>query len=471
MNPSLKYTPVFVGLYISLVLAVTCNAFLDIQYGVFGTEVLIWAIVYSVTLWVGWKQHGQITKTGRTWHKWLMAIAVIVSVVVFLPMWGLPRAGIYILAAFQASYNCVTTTRRHLYVGLLVATTMVIFSASHFRADWTILFYLIPFTIAVVFTLVADQISHRIDDLHDQSLGKQVIGGQGLAIGAASFIILALTAVLYAITPQVTWRTFSWPYGVSGGTGSSSQSVKIDNGTDQAPRSGNSGYSGDKSGQAGQGEEVSGGTWGVGVGHGSTTEERGAKSGLTPAEMRRSAQKRGMPRWQSALINTMADIAETAEKRLVSIRKSGKDLYNALKQWLQAHKESLFYTIVVLMLLALLVALWRLLREARIGIWIMTRADYLRYAVLGRYAPGSVGAIQLYQATERLFALQDQPRQPTFSAREYFSQIHGLHPDLRIELGELRRIFEAARYGPTPPDKRQLQRMRMIYRNLFDGSF
>ncbi len=455
MSPPLKYPPAYVGLYVSLVLAVTCNAFLDIQYGVFGTEVLIWTVVFFITLWVGWQQRGQITPWGRAWQKWVMVIAVILSVVIFLPMWGLPRAGVYMLAAFQASYNCVTTTRRHLYFGLLVAVVMVIFSASHFRADWTMLFYLIPFMVTVVFTLVADQINHRMEGLRAQSLGKQVVGGQGLAIAAASLIILLLAAVFYVLTPHATWNELSWRYGVAGGTGPDEQSRKI----------------GVTGGEAGVGDVFPLGDGGTGGAGGSMAEGKNQGSGLTPGEMRQSASRQGMPRWQSAVINAMADFSEALDKQLVPLKSAIKDLRKALKQWQQEHKQDLFYTIIALMLLALLVALWRLLREARIGIWIATRADYLRYAILGQHARGTVGAIQLYRAMERLFALLDQPRQGAFSAREYLLQLRRLYPDLRLELVEMTMLFEEARYGSIVPSEKQLSRMCKLYRHLFEKSF
>ncbi len=454
MSPSLKYLPAYVGLYISLVLAVTCNAFLDIQYGVFGTEVLIWAIVLLATLWVGWQQQGQVAPWGRAWQKWVMVIAVIMSVVIFLPMWGLPRAGVYMLAAFQASYNCVTTTRRHLYFGLLVATVMVIFSAAHFRADWTMLFYLIPFMVAVVFTLVADQINHRMEGLRALSLGKQVVGGQGLAIGVASFIILLLAAMFYVLTPQATWNDLSWRYGVVGRAGPGDQSEKIGVAA---------GETGDgKFSLRGEGRDAGGSSAGEGKGQG---------GGLTPEEMRLSASRLGMPRWQSAVINAMADLSEALDKRLVPLKSAMKELRKELEQWLQEHKQDLFHTIIALMLLALLAALWLLLREARIGIWIATRADYLRYAILGRHASGAAGAIELYRAMERLFVLQDQPRQGTASAREYLSELRRLYPDFRLELVEMTLLFEEARYGSIVPGDKQLSRMRKIYRQLFEKSF
>lgn len=120
----------------------------------------------------------------------------------------MPRAGLYLLAMLQASYNCATAGRRQLHLGLLTSLALVLFAASHYRADWTMLFYILPYLIAAVFTLVASQIGQRSDDLRLTGLARTSSGqGQGAASSAATLSILLLGGVLYLLTPQV-----SWPY-------------------------------------------------------------------------------------------------------------------------------------------------------------------------------------------------------------------------------------------------------------------
>ena len=216
MSPSLNYRPVFLGLYGALVLAIACNAFLDIQYGSFTVEVVLWAGLFAYTLRVGWKQHGQVSDFGRGRQKAVLIVGLILTVVFFMPVWGFPRAGLYLLGILQASMNCVTATRRNLYMGLLVSIVMVIFAASHFRADWTMLFYLVPYIAAVVFTLVAEQISRRTEELGADGKNPGNASGQGAAIAAATATILLVGGVLYAVTPQVSVSSLYWKYGQAG---------------------------------------------------------------------------------------------------------------------------------------------------------------------------------------------------------------------------------------------------------------
>lgn len=451
MSP-LTYLPAYLGLYFTLLLAVACNAFLDIQYGQFGTEVLIWAIVLFVTLFIGWRQQGNAAAWGRNWQKGMLAFGALVSLVIFVPVWGFPRAGVYMLAALQASSNCVTTTRRQLYFGILVAVVMAMFAASHPRADWTLLFYLLPFVVVVVFTLVAEQVSRRADDLRSHSLSQHAASGQGAAIVAAASVILLLATFLYVVTPQISWTRLSWSYGMPTSVGPGGD----------APAGGVDGAQFGLSSTAGSGDGA-----GRGSGGGTGSGGGGGGGGLTPDEMRRSAQAPGMPSWQSGTINALADAIESIGNALSPIVKTFRDLWAQLKKWLNDHLQELIVRALLLLLLALLAGLWMLVRKARLGLWLRTRVDYVRHVVLGWTAGGEAGAVQLYGAMERLFAFRNQPREAAVNTREYLSQLCRARGDLRTQLIEITSIFEAARYGSNPPREEQLARMRDAYRLLF----
>jgi len=178
MSPPLTYTPAYLGLFASLLLAVCCNAYLDIGYGGFAIETLLWGLLFGLTLWCGWSQQGKASEQSRTWQKVVMWLGLFLFATLFLYVWGMPRAGIYLLVFLQASNNCVTTTRRQLYLGLLAALVMAIFASSHYRADWTMLFYLVPFVIAVVFTLAAEQINRRAEEVRSLSLEQKCSAGR-----------------------------------------------------------------------------------------------------------------------------------------------------------------------------------------------------------------------------------------------------------------------------------------------------
>lgn len=110
MSIPVKYLPVYLGLFAVEMLALTCNIFLDIKYGNFTTEIVLWffAVVFSIT--IGWRQAGTTTQYGNTMKNRMLILGMLITVFIFIPTWGLARAGIYFLAVLQLAYNCTTTT-------------------------------------------------------------------------------------------------------------------------------------------------------------------------------------------------------------------------------------------------------------------------------------------------------------------------------------------------------------------------
>lgn len=442
MSAPLNYRPVYLGLFLAQVLALSCNAFLDIHYGSFPAEVLVWSAVFAATLGVGWRQHGEINATGKRWMRRTALLGVLATLLFFLPTWGLPRAGVYLLGALMAAYNCITTARRHLHLSLLMSLVMVLYAATHFRADWTMLFYLVPYVTAVVFTLVAEQINRQADALRRQSLGHRIIGAQSAAIAAATAVILALGLLLYLVTPQDTWLSMTWRWGQPGGIGVES--------SDSPPGAG-----------------VGGTTSHADTGSSADPGKSGAGSGWpSPAEMREAAARPGMPAWQRKVINGAADLVDaTASVTRPAMQRLGS-LWDAFVDWLKKHREAVARTLIVLGILVLLYALYRLIREARVATWLRTRFDYLRLAVLGMHRADAHGARVLYEAMVRLFRLQDIERDGHENTREYLAEIQSYFRHLSSETGEMTRHYEDARYGGRT-SAAQVARMRVLYRELF----
>jgi len=446
MNPPLSYTPAYLGLLAAQILAVTSNAFLDIQYGVFGTEVLLWSIAFAAALWIGWLQKGEGSEEGKQWMRRTLVFGALLTVVVFMPMWGFPRAGLYMLAMLQVSYNCVTTTRRHLHLSLLISLVMVLFATSHYRADWTMLFYLVPFVVAVVFTLVAEQVNRKALELRQQSIGHQVVGAQGAAIAAATAVILALGLLFYALTPQVTWLSLSWMWGQTSAVTQGNGNLQTGNGGNQPAEGGGSG---------------GGGGYGQGGGGGS------ASAGWSSAgEMRQAAARQGMPEWQRDAINGMADLAESMGKVMSPVMQSLNQLWQDFKSWLKQNSESILTSLFILAVLALLYAIWRLMREAMLVTWLRTRYDYVRLVLLPMHSSNEYAAKYFYEAMARLFDLQEIERTPNSNTREYLADINLFFHHLSRETGEMTRIYEDMRYGngsKAPP----LEYMRELYKTVF----
>lgn len=461
MSAPLTYSPAYLGLFASLTLALACNAFLDIKYGIFGVEIVFWAAVFGWTLLVGWRQRGHANDRGVGQQKAVLLIGFALTVLVFIPTWGFPRAGVYILGILQAAMNCVTTTRRQLHLGLLVSVVMVMFAAAHFRADWTMLFYLVPYIVAVVFTLVSEQISRRARDIRRASLGTPDPAGQGLAIAAATTLILALGGLLYMVTPQA-----SWPYLFS--RWGQPTNIGLTNDPGEFGRAGRQ-----PGGDAGQGEGGHGGAGGGGDG-GGRPEEADAGQELMPQwswpdaqKMREAARRPGMPGWQSGLIEQLADAEEWVGKTCSPLKRLIDDLIDRLREWMKENRKAIAVALLALIALALLAAVAWLLREVRAVTWVRTRLDYLRLVVFDTSGPGTAGAAQYYAAMERLFALRENPRRPTANAREFLVEATEFHPQVRPQAAELTWLFERARYGDTPPGAEERRGIRELYRALF----
>lgn len=445
MSPPLGYFPAYLGLFAAQILALACNAFLDIQYGIFTTEVLLWSFAFAITLRTGWRQNGEIGESGKRWMRNTLILGALISVLIFIPMWGFPRAGLYMLAMLQVSYNCVTTTRRHLHMGLLISVVMVLFATSHYRADWTMLFYLLPYVVAVVFTLVAEQINRKTGELRQQSLGHQVVGAQGAAIVAATAVILMLGLLFYALTPQVTWLTLSSRWGQPG-------NISVGNNQNQG---GGGGVQAGGSGGAGGGADSSGSARGI------------ARPGWPSAgEMRKAAARTGMPEWQRDAINGMADLTESLEKTMRPVMQSIKDVWESFKEWLKENRGKVIGMLILLGLLALLIAMWRLLREARAATWLRTRFDYVRLVLLGMHGGDEHGARICYEAMVRLFELHDIERGSRDNTLEFLTEINSFFRHLNRETGEMTRLYEDARYGAMAGGGR-IGRMRELYGQLY----
>ncbi len=459
MSAPLTYLPAYLGLYLALLLGLACNAFLDIWYGSFGVEVAIWAAIFAYTLSVGWRQKGQVSDHGRDRQKAVLMVGILTTVLVFVPLWGIMRAGVYLLAVLQAANNCVTTTRRTLHMGLLVSVVMVMFAATHPRADWTLLFYLLPYLVAVVFALVAEQVSRRAQDLSRASLGQSVLGGQGIAILAATGAILMIAGLLYAITPQITGPYLEWRFGYAAKPDVTGQGRAATGGqTPEQAGQGGGGWAASGTGQAGAGGKVAGMGAGMELG-----------SGLpSVGDMRAAAKRKGMPRWQADAINTLADLTQGAQMVLAPIRQSLDEMLQEMKQWLKEHLHELQSSLLILIGIALLVGLWRLLKEARADIWLRVRFDFLRLGLFAFHAPGNLGASQYSQALERLLILHDAQRPANANSREYLAQLVRRHGHLRREFTELTLIYERSRYAKEPVDAAAVRRMRELYREVHD---
>jgi Ca2+/Na+ antiporter len=440
MQP-IAYLPAYAGLGLSMLLALACNAFLDIRYGAFATEMFAWSAVAAVPLVMGWRHRDRPEADSRSWQTAIAGLGVFLFFVVFMPIWGLPRAGVYLLAFLQAAVH-VSLTRRNFYFSALIALVLVLFAASHSRADWTLLFYVVPFVIVLLFTVTAEQVSRRAAAVQAVSLARGALSGQWLAVGAAAALVFMVAAAFYAVTPQASPMRLFWEHGLP------SNDVRL----------------GGESGQAGSGAGR------PGEGSGTDAPLRDHSPGMgwpSPAEMRQAAGRPGMPGWQAQTIRGLADLSEALSAMGESLAEHLQDLVERLNKAFPEWREDLLRLLFAAILAALAVAAWLLAREVRPALWVKTRFDYLHYVVLGRVAPGRAGIRDIYAATARLFGYYGNPRLPHCNSREYFSRLVAFHPELRRELVVITAGFEAARYGMPEPGEAERRSVRQAYRTVF----
>lgn len=472
MNTPLVSPAAYLGLYSAQVLAVACNTFLDIRYGHFAVEVLLWSALLGWTLWVGWRQHDGGRDDGPRKQKYVLVIGLLVFVFVFIPMWRFPRAGVYMLFVLLASTNCVLTTSRQFHIALLMSAVAVMFAATHFRADWTMLFYLIPYLFAAVFALVSEQIGRRISELRAERGRFGFNKDHGVATLAATTVILASAAALYAVTPQLTWPYLAWRYGQLSNIGVEGSSTQSGDSGHRADRPGldaerKGGQNGDRQGENGQDKPGRG----KGQDHQSSSVANKPTLGSgwpSTADMRAAAKREGMPAWQSSSITQLANVVEWTGQVLKPLRLRLDELKKALQAWIERHRGGLMWSLVALLVVALLTAVAVFLRELALFAWLRTRYDYVWLGLFARHAPGERGARQYYQALERLCAMNDMPRASTANCREFLQQLIRSGSQIRLAAIEFTGLFEQHRYGPAQPNgETQLRRMRQLYRALF----
>ncbi|NDV12564.1 DUF4129 domain-containing protein [Crenobacter caeni] len=427
MNETLPSRAVYIGLWASLVLAIACNAFLDIAYGSFGKELLCWALAYGWSLRAAWRLRADPERARRLQRRVLLAV-VPLALLLFLPVWGPERGGVYALAALQLANSCVCASRRQLRMGLMVSLVLVMFACSHYRADWTLLFYLLPYVAALVFTLSADEIGQRAGrTAPDQTQAA----GLGLAMLAATLSILLAGGGLYALTPQPTWSTLSSAFGLSAPLGAAGDAV------------------------------------GAGGGAGQGVPSDSAAGGQGGDALRGAAARPGMPSWQAATMQALADGHDALSAALAPLQSHLQRQRQRLEAWAAAHRQDLLASLLALLMALLLAGLFYLVREMRAGLWLRTRADYLRLGLLGAHGVGRQGARRYWQACERLCALENAPRNPALSVREYAGTLEPLLLSPTPALQALMRGFEAARYGAHEPDRAALSQLRSHYRALY----
>lgn len=437
MTPDIKSKSVYFGLLASQILAVACNTFLDIEYGSFTFEVVFWSCLYGYSINVVIKQGKVSGDYGKIRMNRLLIFALILTILVLIPKWGFPRAFIYFLALLQVSYNCVTTTRKQLYMSMLMSLVMVIFASAHYRADWSMLFYLIPYVIIVVFTIVLEQINNKSAELQANSLSIPMLAGKSTAIAAASISILLLGFFLYLITPKITIDQMYQGIGNPTAVGSSSKKISGQSSNSSSSNSSHGFYI------------IVSSNW------------------PSSSEMRLVAAREGMPKWQASAIRTIADFSDSLDKVLKPKIENLKKLWDVIKEWLIKNALEITRLIILMVICSLIIALAFFIRETKLATWIKTRLDYLFLGVFQIHDNHEQVVSKYYYATERLFQLEDIERNYSATVKEHFDNIGRLNTENRNELKIMISYFEDFRYGNKTLNINQVKLVNKLYRKIY----
>lgn len=426
---------VYLGLFVAELTALACDVFLDIQYGDISNQLIFWMIMLGGSLLVAWRQKGKVKAPGKTCQLGLLVFGFLLFFFVFMRIWDTSRASLYMLGMLQASYNCVVVAKRQLNLSLLISFVFVIYATSHYRADWTMLFYLIPYLAAVVYTLVTEQIHSRMEYVRLGSLSGAVDPGLWGAISSASLAILLIGVCLYSITPQITLQFGDWLYGQE-------SPYYQGNGPELSTGSGNAAGKRDNGGNGG-------GQW------------------LTPQEMRAAANRPNMPKWQAAMIGKAADIGEAAQQLLAPAVVNAMDWLQAVSEILKIYYLPFLFLLLILIILMLAMGFGAFLYELPWVIWLCMQWDYLWLGLFANHESGHRGAMQYYRAMTRVFAFHEVALVKTENSREYLQQIHRWHKPVYPQASELTVLFENSRYGGQTPAQDHLLRMRRLYTTIF----
>lgn len=442
-----------IGLYWAAIFAICCNAYLDIEHGSFNLEVTCWAIWFAWPLYLAWLQREGANEWGKTWQRGGFVLALVIFIGVILPIWGPIRASVYGLALVLGVFSINCINQRRLFFCLTITAVLAITATLHYRADWSMVFFLLPYTIAVIFTLVTQQMQHRFDDANPYA-GK-LRQGQGMAILSAGVAIFALAWLLYLLTPQVSQPNLYWKTNING-------EMKIVTAEELKPGKGQKGQGGQ--GKPGGTEQGAGGE----AQAPKTAAERGAMA------LYKAAERKGMPQWQSEAMQRlgqamekMGEAEQEAEAAFAAAQQAMRQALHQLANLLQHPPWWLQFLLAVL--LTLLVLLW----DREIRQWLRSYVDYfylvyvLPHTPLARWLPRTADEAAYFAALQRLLAWHKVPVTEELTLRTYLQRAVRQHRGCKKEISRLTLLYEEALYAPPANSQARRAKMLRYYQTLF----
>ena len=444
MSDRIAYWPVYPGIGLALWFAAMSMVQLDRHYGTFAGEAMFWAVAFLLSTLGGWHHNlrgwpgaERVSRLGLFAAAALMALLLLV---VYSPL----RAAAFTLGLVQVARGFVMTTRRDLYFAYVIGFVLVFTALSHPRGDWTLALFVVPYVIAMAFTLMAEH-ADRIGWRGERSRAEPSPGGLLAITGVAavSGLVLLVAAIVFFILPRPEALGYGFfpderdKGGILGAGGAPGRPAPDPRGDPQATSA----------------EGTPGG--------GATTPpdpDRTERFRRMLERMGVAARAEGTPAWQRTIFrfaiqtgNTFADASESLGDLLRNVSKRARD--TARKGW-----PYLLASILAGLLLWIVrrLRLWARVRVAVDSWW-------LRW-LLRRSA--RLAALECFHALERAGALHGSARKFSMTANEYGLSLSLKFYPVHRQVREIVAAFDRARYALRSPTASEATLAYRSYREV-----
>lgn len=202
MTDRIHYPPVYLGIYLLLLIAATAIMFTVAAPFTAAIYALFWGIVFAAGT-IACRRGGEQQQEK---HQQLSTAAAVLALILCfggLTMSGVEAGLILLLLTVQAGRNLVLTTRRDLNFACLISLVLILY-ASGTAKDAYFIGFIVLYALAGMFTFMADHIDARLS--HAQGGDRQILS-RGMSLPAKGIglacMTLTLAFAIYLIVPRL----------------------------------------------------------------------------------------------------------------------------------------------------------------------------------------------------------------------------------------------------------------------------
>ena len=196
-----QYPPVYAGLYVLLIVAVSAVMTAQMPGAASLAGILFWTLFYGGGLACGWKYNQNGSGVLKNVTNVVAGLSLLLFTVAIFSA-GFDKAFVLLLIGMQAARNFTLLTRRDFYYSYVISLILILYAASLSKDAFFIL-YIVVYVLAGMFTLMAD----HIDDTLSRAQGgdrevlirRMSLPVKGAGLAAA---VTALSILLYLVVPR-----------------------------------------------------------------------------------------------------------------------------------------------------------------------------------------------------------------------------------------------------------------------------